>query len=128
MPPLGNQRYNRINAHETTFLAGAGIAYTATEKNGSAHVGKAVMRSAEGTVDLVTTGSEVFGRLQKVEPDGYCTVQDQGYCDLPWDNSAITWTTGLVGGATAGTVKSGAATHCIPIQSIAAGSIMAMLR
>lgn len=123
------QKYNRINAHETTFVAGAGIAYDEAEKNGSAHVGKAVMLTGDGEVDLVTTGLEVFGKLVKVEPDGYCTVQDQGYCDLPTDGTAITYTQdGLVGGATAGTVKSGTAAHCLAIASNGANSVIAMLR
>jgi hypothetical protein len=95
-----------ILAHRTTFVAGAGIAFDRAQPNGSAHVGKFVMLSAEDTVDLVTTGSEVLGKLTKVEPDGFCSVQDRGYADGP-STGTITYTganSGVVGGATAGSV------------------------
>lgn len=101
-----------ILAHRTTFVAGAGIAFDRAAANGSAHVGKAVMLSAEDTVVLVTAGLEVFGKLTKVEPDGFCSVQDRGYCELPHDGTTITYTNannGVVGGATAGTIKSATA-------------------
>jgi len=103
---------NGILAHNTTFVAGAGITFDRTAKNGSAHVGKAVMQSAADTVVLVTAGLEIFGILTKVEPDGFCSVQDRGYGEVPDDGTAITYTNinnGLVGGATAGTVKSATA-------------------
>lgn len=97
-----------VHAEYVTMVAGAGIAYDAAAKNGSAHVGKAIMNSAEDTVDLVTDGLEIAGKLIKVEPDGFCTIQDGGYCDLPTDGAATTYTktnNGLVGGTVAGTVK-----------------------
>jgi hypothetical protein len=100
-----------VHAQYVTFKAGAGIAYSETEKNGSAHVGKFVMHSADGEVDLVTNGLEICGKLIKVEPDNFCTVQDEGYADGPSDG-VITYTNaanGLVGGTTAGTAKAATA-------------------
>ena len=100
--------FYEIGAHYTTFRAGASIVYDQLQKNGSVHVGKAVMMSGAETVDLVTTGSEIIGKLIKVEPDGMCSVQDEGYCEVPSDGTTITYTqanNGLVGGATAGLVK-----------------------
>ena len=93
-----------VHAQYVTMIAGAGIAYDAAQPNGSAHVGKLVMMSAEDTVDLVTAGLEIFGKLIKVEPDGFCNVQDEGYCDVP-TTGVPTYTSaanGAVGGATAG--------------------------
>lgn len=96
-----------IHADYVTYIAGAGIAYDAAQANGSAHVGKLVMLSAEDTVDLVTDGLEILGKLIKVEKDGFCTVQDEGYADVP-TTGTVTYTNannGAVGGTTAGSAK-----------------------
>lgn len=95
-----------LHAQYATFIAGSGIAYDATQPHGSAHVGKVVMHSAEDEVDLVTAGSEVCGKLIKVEPDGFCTVQVGGFADVP-TTGTVTYTHAnnrVVGGATAGYV------------------------
>jgi hypothetical protein len=120
-------RKDDIRAGRVTMIAGSGIAYDATKKFGSQHVGKAVMLSAAGTVDLVTDALEIFGKLDKVEPDGFCVVQDEGYMELPTDTTTITYTAtnnGLVGGATAGTVRTatvaevaGAVREAIAVQA-----------
>lgn len=94
----------KLHAKYVTFIAAGSIAYDATAKNGSAHVGKCVMMTAEDTVGLVTAGLEIIGVLIKVEPDGFCTVQDEGYADVP-TTGTVTYTNannGAVGGATAG--------------------------
>lgn len=97
-----------LHAEYVTMIAGAGIAYDITQRNGSIHVGKAVMLSAEDTVDLCSVNSQIFGKLIKVENDNFCTVQDEGYCDIPTDGTVITYVQTaniLVGGATLGTAK-----------------------
>lgn len=97
----------QINAHHTTFVAGAGIAYSKDFPKGSTHVGKFVMLSAEDTVDLVTDGLEILGKLVQVEPDGFCNVQDGGYADGP-TTGTVTYTAtnnGAVGSATAGSAR-----------------------
>ncbi len=96
-----------LQAEYVTMIAGSSIVYDATKQFGCANVGKAVMQSGDGTVDLVTADKEVFGKLISVDPDGFCTIQDEGYCSLPCDTS-ILYTeanSAVVGGATAGTVK-----------------------
>lgn len=122
-----------VHAAYVTYKAGAGIAYDAAAKNGSAHVGKFLMHSADGEVDLVTNGLELCGKLIKVEPDGFCSVQDEGYADGPSDG-VITYTNaanGLVGGTTAGTVKiatavpaAGAVRGAKAVQSDGAGRVI----
>ena len=75
-------------------------------------VGKAVKPSASYsepvgiTVSLVTEGDQVAGRLTRVESDGYCSVQQLGFCTLPFVAGA-TPSVGdkIVGGTTDGSVK-----------------------
>lgn len=83
--------------------------FNAAVKGGSAHVGKAVAISANGQVGLVATNGEVFGKLEQVYDDGFGVVIDEGYVDYPTDTTTITYGSGsgVVGGATAGSVKSG---------------------
>jgi len=76
-------------------------------------IGKAVMPS-EGytvgtgiTVALATEDSQVSGRYTRYEADGMCAVQERGYCSLPFVAGATpTVGTKIIGGATAGSVKS----------------------
>ncbi len=102
-----NAHKYEVHAQYVTRKAASGIAYDAAQPNGSAHVGKAVMQTGDDEVGLVTDGLEIAGKLIKVEPDNFCTIQDEGYADLPSDGT-ITYTNsnnGLVGGTVAGTVK-----------------------
>lgn len=116
---MGLQRYERINAHETTFQGTGQIAYDATVRNGSPHVGKAVARAGEGLIDLTNDGTEVFGKLLKVEPDGYCTIQEQGYGSLPFTGSMTYGDKSfVVGSATRGSVKAGTAVTNVVNQSV----------
>lgn len=103
--------YDLHAQYASYHIDGTSITYDKTQIKGSAQVGKAVMLSAQRTVALVTTASEILGKLISVESDGTCTVQDEGYCDLPYDGSP-TYTAannGLVGGAAAGNVTVAAA-------------------
>lgn len=103
---IENQFYN-LQAEYVTMKYDSSIVYDVTKQHGATQVGMAVMMTGQGTVGLVTTGSEVYGQLVKVDNDGYCTIQDEGYCSLPF-SGAPAYTqdlNGLVGGATAGQVK-----------------------
>lgn len=96
-----------LHAQYTTYVGDGSIPYDANAKGGSSHVGKAVMHTGEDTVGLVTNGKEICGKLIAVMPDGFVTVQDEGYCDVP-STGTITYTeadNGVVGSATAGSVK-----------------------
>lgn len=75
-------------AHDDT------IVYDATKAGGAAQVGLAVTIESSGTVSLVGDGENVFGKLVKVESDGFCVVQTGGYMTLPGGDGA-TLTAGL---------------------------------
>lgn len=123
------QKYERINAHETTHYVGTGLVFDQTQTNGSADCGKAVKLGATaGTVELVGAGDEIHGRLEKIEPDGQVTVNDQGYMELPTDGTVITFGGGLVGGAVAGTVKTGASPTVKAVDTNGVGTVTAFLR
>jgi hypothetical protein len=60
------------------------ITYDKTKAGGSASVGLAVNDLAgDHTVQLVSDGEPVLGKLMKVEPDGKCSVQMEGIMALP---------------------------------------------
>lgn len=65
------------------------IVYDATQPYGSAAVGRAVMMSGNRQIRLVGDGQAIYGKLLKVEPDGMCTVQDDGKCHLPAGAGAV---------------------------------------
>lgn len=123
-------KYERINAKEVTFVIdNSTITFDQTQKNGSAQVGKVVALTAVAkTIGLVQTNGEILGRLEKVEPDGAATVNVRGGMDLPTDGTAITIGGGLIGGATAGTVKTGTSQICKALDTPATGKVTAYLR
>lgn len=83
---------NRIGTspdHNYTWLAdGTDIVYDATQPNGSAVVGRAVMVVTGKTIRLTADATPVLGRLESVEPDGYCAVKEIGTVQLPGGTSA----------------------------------------
>lgn len=119
------QNFNEVHADYVTMEHDSSIVYDENQDGGSAQVGKAVMMVAQGEVGLVATNGKVFGKLISVEDDGFCTVQDEGYAELPTDGTPIVYTgaagaNGLIGGATAGTVKAGSGEA---VTAIKAGSV-----
>jgi len=72
----------------TALYDNSTITYLITAAGGSSMVGLAVKLSAAGTIALTTDGSMVLGRLEKVDSDGYCTVQVGGGMELPSGASA----------------------------------------
>lgn len=87
-----------------------------TKKGGSVHVGKAVAILANGQVGLVATDGQVFGKLEQVYDDGTGVVVDEGWIDFPTDGTSITYGSGIVGGATAGTVKTGTSANFMAVS------------
>jgi hypothetical protein len=84
------------------------ITYDATKPNGAAAtmIGKAVTLSAAKTVALCADGDPVEGKLLAVSDDNFCTVQTDGYCDLPGGASAtLTLGTTIVGALGAASAK-----------------------
>lgn len=118
-----------IRQRQCTMKASATIAasFSILKKNGSDLVGKVVMLSDDNEVEIITTNSKVFGQLKEVLDDGYCVVTDEGWTDLPTDGTAINYGSGLLGGATAGTVKTGAGTSNIAIASAGTNKVRAKL-
>jgi hypothetical protein len=64
------------------------ITYDKTKAGGAAAVGKAVKLSTDDTIALTTDGSMVLGKLESVEPDGFCTVRERGPVSLPGGSGA----------------------------------------
>lgn len=105
--PRKTLAYNRIGTLDVTYkIDGSTITFDATKDGGSAAVGKAVMVSGNDTVALTSDGAPVKGKLILVERDGCCTIQVDGYCDLP-GGLAATLTPGLkiVGATGAGAAR-----------------------
>ncbi|SRR5260221_10137396 len=98
--------FYEIGAKYVTMAYDGTIVFDKTLPGGAAQVGKAVEMVSGGTVGLCATAHEIYGKLVKVEPDGFCSVQYKGFCDLPYDGSPTYAATnnGVVGGATAGNV------------------------
>lgn len=69
-------------AHDNT------IVYDIAQVNGAAQVGKAVTLESDNTVSLVGDGEQVEGKLIKVEPGGFCVVQNGGTMELPGGDGA----------------------------------------
>lgn len=74
-------RYDAI----TMKIDGVTIVHDGTRARGAsaAMLDKAVSLSANDTVQLTADGEAVFGKLLKVESDGFCTVQRWGIASLP---------------------------------------------
>lgn len=92
-----------IKPTRQTFRAdGTDIVYSATAPGGSVVVGRAVMQSAANVCRLTGAGARVLGMLEKVEPDGRCTVHTAGVVQLPKGDSAIAFDDAIVGDTLAG--------------------------
>lgn len=91
--------YTDIDAtYETYKIDNSTITYSATQTNGSAQVGLAVMLSTDDTVALTLDAVRVAGKLIKVEADLKATVQTGGYMKLPSGAGAtLTIGSGIVG-------------------------------
>jgi hypothetical protein len=107
--------FEGIDGHYTGYVIDAStITFSATAARGSAVVDRAVSLSGAGIVKLAADGERVIGRLDRVENDGICTVQDGGHTTLPGGTGAtLTNGTAFVGalnGGNPGYIRSAAAT------------------
>lgn len=90
--------WSAVGDYITVKADGVTIVYSATAAYGCADVGKAVTLSADDTIALAGDREFVLGRLEKVGPDGYCTVKWRGDVKLPGGTSAtLTLGTKIVG-------------------------------
>lgn len=82
--------FDEHDANCITLKHGSTITYAATSSGGSASVGLAVTMAGgtDQTVDLAADAEHVYGKLIKVESDGYCTVQRRGVVTLPAGSGA----------------------------------------
>lgn len=87
-------RYDGI----TMKIDNSTIVFDASKANGAdaTMIGKAVTLSGNDTVALAADGDAVFGKLLKVEPGNFCSVQRWGFAALP-SSGTITRGTGIVG-------------------------------
>lgn len=92
--PRADVRYDEIDAKQITIAHDNTIVYDIEEEGGSAQVGLAVSIESSGVVTLAGNGENVYGKLVKVEQDGFCVVQYRGYMQLPGGEGA-TLTAGL---------------------------------
>src|SRR5690242_2479832 len=87
--PRAAVAFEGIGQEILTFKIDAStITYSVTEVNGSAAVGLAVKLASADTIALTTDGSGVLGKLLKVDPDGFASVQVEGGMKLPGGNNA----------------------------------------
>jgi len=80
------ERANQVR--DTYKIDDSTITYSATETNGSAQVGLAVNFSAANTVQLVSDGEAVIGKLIEVTADDKAVVQISGRMTLPGGTAA----------------------------------------
>lgn len=84
----------RLAQYAPGIVDNSTIVYDSTLIGGSAGVGKAVVLTAANTVALAADADHIYGVLTQVEWDGKCTIQVQGYVQLPGGTAALL-TTGL---------------------------------
>lgn len=105
----------------TYKIDGVTILFSAAAANGSVSAGLAVGLVVGGTdtVELVTTGQAILGRLDTVEPDGGCSVQIEGQCYLPQGSTADC----VEGGKIVGALSTAARGYIGPATGDVAGAI-----
>jgi hypothetical protein len=110
MASRDEQSYDGLDFHASTYKAdGSGdIVFDATKDGGSAVVGKAVMLTGDGLIRLTADGVRVLGQLHRVESDGMCSVQDEGFIDPPGGEAAtLTQGAPFVGALLVGGLRGG---------------------
>ena len=78
-----------VGYQAVTYAHDSTIVYNAALPGGSAQVGLAVTLAAAKQVSLVGDGEQVEGKLIKVEPGGFCVVQNGGHMTLPAGTGAL---------------------------------------
>jgi hypothetical protein len=80
--------YEGVGVRRLTYVADGTIVFDMTKANGSAQAGLACQITGANTVGLTVDGSDVEGRIERVESDGMVVVQRHGGCSLPGGNGA----------------------------------------
>jgi hypothetical protein len=81
--PRKKVSHEGIGTMPLTYQHDGTIVHSFTEMGGSVQVGKAVGLVAAQTVGLGANGGRIEGKLEKVEPDGFCGVNTEGGLTLP---------------------------------------------
>lgn len=121
--------FEGIDGHYTGFtIDGTTITWSTTANRGSAVVDRAVALAGAGIVKLAADGERVIGRLERVESDGVCTVQDGGYTTLP-GGTAATLTNGsnfvgALNGGNPGYIRTAAPATLADVQATNANTIV----
>ena len=79
----GGLDWEGIGARYVTYKANAALVSTVAASGVATVEGKAVTITGNGEVGFGSAGNPLLGRLDKYESDGYVTVQDAGYAELP---------------------------------------------
>lgn len=88
-PRLGIS-YEEVHADYAPAIAdGTTILYDSTKVGGSSQVGFAVTLSGNGTIALAADADPIYGVLTLVDFDLKCTVQVEGYMQLPGGTGAL---------------------------------------
>ena len=113
-PRSANSFEFALRPHQVaTFVHDDTIVYDAAETNGSAQVGLAVTVESSNVVSLVGDGESVLGKLLRVDSDGFCSVQHEGFMELPGGDSAVL----TAGAKIVGDLASGAAEGYIQVAT-----------
>lgn len=81
------------------------------------------------TVALVTDGDQISGRFTRYENDGMCSVQERGYCWLPFVAGATpSVDQKIIGGTTDGTIKTDNSNGRHLCYSIDGTNLLALVR
>ncbi len=87
--PRNRVAFDGIGVRRVTYKTdNSTILYDKTKVGGSAQVGLAVELSTDDTVALAQDGNPVEGKLVEVFDDNTCSVEVDGYVDLPAGASA----------------------------------------
>lgn len=87
--PRASVDYTGLHADYSPYVIdGSTITFDATKERGSAAVDLAVTLSAARTVALAADGDAILGKLISVDNDTFCTVQTDGYMQLPGGTGA----------------------------------------
>lgn len=114
--PRAAVSFDNIASEVVTMKHDSTIVFSRSEDGNASAVGLAVSLAAADQVTLVGDGEVVFGKLLRVGPDGFCSVQIAGGMTLPGGDSA----TLTVGTRIEGDLASGAAEGYVQTESDAA--------
>lgn len=81
--PRAAVAFDNIDSMVVTVAHDSTIVFDRTQDGNSAQVGLAVALVSNDTVTLIGDGEVVFGKLLRVGPDGFCSVQIGGGMTLP---------------------------------------------